>query len=259
MNKYTIPNLMKACKVLKTLSLNPDGLTLPEISEQLEIPRTTTLRILSTFGDEGMTKKVDARFFLGDALIRLGLSAMADLDLRAVCTPVLRDLANSTGETSHLAVLSDENALILEVCDSPHPLRVASRPGTLAALHCSATGKVLVAYSKDGALEACFETQELDQQTPNTLTDIVALRKEMEIVRSRGYAVDEEEFLIGIRCLAAPVWDASGALVAALGITGTASRFTRDKIVPFSQEVIEAAEQVSRSLGARIPEHHRAE
>ena len=257
MNKYTIPNLKKACDVLKALSKETQGLSLPEISEQLDIPRTTALRILSTFCDEGMTKKVDTRYCLGDSLIRLGLCALAELDIRTICAPVLRDLADKTGETAHLAVLSGDKALILEVCDSPHPLRVASRPGALATLHCSATGKVMIAFSKNGALEAPLEKLELARQTSNTITDIAALHKEMSVIRARGYALDDEEYHTGVRCLAAPVWDAAHNVVAAIGITGTASRFTRDKVAQFSEFVIAAAEDVSRSLGSGSPEQRK--
>ena len=258
MKQYVIPNLKKACDVLVALSQDSRGMSIAEISGQLDIPRTTTLRILSTLCAEGMTAKRDARYYLGDTLVRVGLRALAELDIRTVCAPVLRELADSTGETAHLAVLSGDHALILDVCDSPHPLRVASRPGTLAQLHCSATGKVLCAFSDTGALEALLKNKEFERRTPHTLTSKAALKNEAVVTRTRGYAIDEEEYHPGVRCLAAPVRDARGAVVAAVGITGSASRFTRNKIESFSATVIKASDQVSRGLGAATPEQRRA-
>ena len=251
MNKYIIPNLKKACNVLKLLTQEPQGLSLNEISERLDIPKTTALRILTTFCGENMASKRDAKYFVGMALVQTGLSGLASMDVRTVAVPVLQDLAQATGETAHLAVLSGDRAMLVEVCDSPHPFRVASRPGTLVPLHCSSAGKVLIAYAIEEDLADFFRGANLETRTPNTITRIDELEEEAERIRSRGYAVDEEEYYPDVRCIAAPVWDDHGDVVAAVGITGTATRFTPEKVEPFSVLVVEAAGRVSEGLGAR--------
>lgn len=172
------------------------------------------------------------------------------MDVRSIAIPVLQDLAQSSGETAHLAVLTGDRAMLVEVCDSPHPFRVASRPGTLVPLHCSAAGKVLIAYAVKERLADFFRNTTLEKRTPNTLTRIGDIKREAGRIRARGYAVDEEEFYPDVRCLAAPVWNAQGEVVAAVGITGTATRFTPDKIEPFSVLVVQAAAKVSEGLGA---------
>ena len=250
MNKYVIPNLKKACSVLKLLAKEPKGLTMNEMGGRLDIPRTTLLRILSTLKDEEMVTARDRKYFLGLALIHLGSKALEKVSLRKVALPVLKELSQETRETAHLAVRAEDRALLIEVCDSPHPVRVASRSGTLADIHCSATGKVFLAYQvKD--LAEFLDGKTLEARTPTTLTTIKELERDGELVRSRGYALDEEEYSEGVRCLAAPVRDAFGRVVAAIGITASVSTFTKKRIPSVAKQVMGAAHRISADLGDR--------
>ena len=163
--------------------------------------------------------------------------------------PVLKHLSTQTGETAHLAILSGNHSLLVEVCQSPSPIRVGAPEGTLASLHCSATGKVLLAGQPDDRLELMLGTKPLPTQTRKTLTTLPQLRKELTRVRKQGYAVDEEEFFEGIRCLAAPVRNVAGDVVGAIGITGAATRFTATRIPAVARQIIMAADSVSGSFG----------
>jgi DNA-binding IclR family transcriptional regulator len=251
MDKYVIPNLKNACRVLKRLTEEPGGMSVAEVTRQLKIPRTTALRILHTLRGEGMVDLHERNYRLGPELIRLGARALEGVDVRTAAIPVLAQLANETRETSHLAVRSGDKALLLEVCDSPHPVRVASRPGTLTDIHCSATGKVLLAYQVDD-LHALLGGKELVARTPNSRTTIEGLEEEIRRVRECGYAIDEEEYSPGVRCLAAPIRDSLGAIVAAIGITAGTSSFTKRRIKSVARTVIAAAERVSATLGGGV-------
>lgn len=246
MNRYHIPNLARACKVLKLFAGSDESLSSSEVARRLDIPRTTALRILLTLGEEGLISREGADYRAGGELVRLGLKALSAVPLRARALPVLRQLAERTGETSHLAILSGDRALILEVIDSPNPVRAVSRPGTMAALHCSATGKVLLAFGVPiERRQAFLQSLDLEARTPNTITDRAILDAACGDIVRRGYAVDDEEYHLGVRCLAAPIADSEGRVVAAVGITASTMSFTKKRVLEVAGHVVLAAESLS--------------
>lgn len=250
MNKYIIPNLLNACRVLKLLAHNPTGLTTNEISKKLTVPRTTMLRILTTLKEEGLVELDEKKHFLGNSLIHLGARALERIDVRTLAIPVLKQLTLDTGETSHLAIPNRTKSLLLEVNHTLNPVRVASSSGTLADLHCSATGKVFIAFRmKD--IEQEFKGVLLTQRTQNTITTIHGLLEDAKKSRLRGYAMDNEEYHKGVRCLAAPIRNAFSEVVAAIGITASTLTFTKAKIPTLAKMVVAAADGISQGLGDR--------
>ncbi|SDS06509.1 IclR family transcriptional regulator [Opitutus sp. GAS368] len=253
--RYVIPNLRNACRILKLLGSRPDGFKIADLGRTLDIPTTTTLRIMTTLHLEGLVRKNGTLYELGPVLIQLGNASLAGTEIRTTAIPVLEKLTGQTDETAHLAISCDDRALIVAVQDSPHPLRAASRPGFLAELHCSSTGKTLLAflhyprlaefYGKGAARPA--------KRTPHTLTTLGEIKREIELTRKRGYSVDDEEFAPGIRCLAAPVYASDGTLAAAIGITASTVRFTKDRIPEMAGKVQAAASELSRLLGYSAP------
>jgi len=249
MDKYVIPNLRNACRLLKAIAHSSGESHVADLSRALRIPPTTALRIVHTLEQEGFVRKDGRAVRLGPSLIHLGQGAIGDTDLRQEAAPVLEALARKTNETAHVAVACDGQSLIVAVCDSPHPLRAGSRPGTLAELHCSSTGKVLLAFALFEHVEEIISAHPLNRHTPRTITSLRALRQALDEIRHVGYAVDEEEYHPGVRCLAAPVRDASGKVVAGIGITAAATRFTPAKNSLVAQHVLAAAQELSRRLG----------
>lgn len=247
--RYVIPNLRNACRILKLLGGEPDGCKAADLARRLGIPVTTTLRIMTTLTLEGLVRKVDGRFELGPVLIQLGNASLAGTEIRELALPVLEKLTAATDETSHLAIPCDNRSLIVAVQDSPHPLRAASRPGFLAELHCSSTGKTFLSYLHAHRLEEFFGKNRPPARTPNTLVEVADLRREVEATLKRGYALDNEEFNPGVRCLAAPVFASDGTVAAALGITASTVRFTRERIPELSAIVRAHAAEISRMLG----------
>jgi DNA-binding IclR family transcriptional regulator len=249
LERYVIPNLRNACRILKLLAQQPDGLKAAEIARTLQIPVTTTLRIMATFQLEGYARKVEGRFELGPVLIHLGNASLAGTEIRTAALDVLQDLTARTDETSHLAVPCDDRALIVAVQDSSHPLRAASRPGFLAELHCSSTGKCLLAFLYRPQLDALIAKSRPGKRTAHTQTALAEIRREADVTRKRGYSLDDEEFNLGVRCLAAPVFSSDGTAVAAIGITASTVRFTRERIPEIAGIVTGAAAELSRRLG----------
>ena len=249
LERYVIPNLRNACRIMKLLAQNPDGYKAADIARSLRIPVTTTLRIMATLQLEGYARKVEGRFELGPVLIHLGNASLAGTEIRTAALPVLEDLTNRTDETSHLAVPCDDRALIVAVQDSSHPLRAASRPGFLAELHCSSTGKCLLAFLHRSRIETLYAKLRPTKRTPHTLTTAAEIRREADLTAKRGYSIDDEEFNPGVRCLAAPVYSSDGSVVAAIGITASTVRFTRERIPEIAAIVTQSAAELSRLIG----------
>lgn len=249
LERYVIPNLRNACRIMKLLGTSTEGFKAADIARELGIPVTTTLRIMATLQLESFVRKVEGRFELGPVLIQLGNASLAGTEIRTAALPVLEKLTQRTDETSHLAIPCDDRSLIVAVQDSPHPLRAASRPGFLADLHCSSTGKTFLAFLYGSRLAELHAAAKPAKRTPKTLTALNELKKEIEQTRKRGYGLDDEEFAPGVRCLAAPVYGSDGTVVAAIGITASTVRFTRERIPEMAAIVMSSAQELSRHIG----------
>ncbi|HDS84119.1 MAG TPA: IclR family transcriptional regulator [Phycisphaerales bacterium] len=249
MNKYAVPNLRKAILVLKMLASAEQGISAVQIEQHLGIPRTTAFRILKTLTLDGMIDKKGSLFYAGAGLLEVGLMALRKSQLRESAVPILQGLTGQTGLTSHLAVPGGWHSLILEVCDSTEPIRVASRPGTLADLHCSATGKLFLAFCYTDRLEAFCREVRPQRRTEHTKITFEDLQRMVSDVRQCGYAVDEQEYHPHVRCMAAPVRDIRGQVVAAVGVTAPTSVFTKERMDEIVAAVAHAAAALSSKIG----------
>ena len=241
-----VPSIGTAIKALQILASNGAGLSLAEMSECLQSPRTSVFRILTTLCNEGMAEKRGTLYFAGIEILRLGLLTAGQRPTWKKAGPFLAQLTEAVGETSHLGVATAKGVLIVEVNECPHPLSAASHPGTVADYHASATGKVLLAFSAGITPDLCSEP--LTRRTPKTLTDKQALVMELKTVRSQGFALDDEEYFEGVRCLAAPIRNSSGVVLGAIGITAAATRFTRTRIPEVAAKVCAIAQAIGSSI-----------
>ncbi|QDU71451.1 IclR family transcriptional regulator [Mucisphaera calidilacus] len=249
MNKYSIPNLSKACSALKWLAGETRPVSTSEVARQLSMPRTTAFRMLRTLVDEGMLEEIDGRYRSGVGLLHLGLQALNSVEVNTQADPILKRLSHDTGETAHMAVRADAQMLITKVIDSPSPIRVASRPGTLVSIHCSATGKAVLAAMKPQDRQDVLERIQFEVRTDATHSGVDSLEDDLITIRKRGYAIDDEEYFEGVRCLAATVFDAYEQPVGAIGITATTERFPKKKIPVIAAQVTAAASELSSALG----------
>ena len=252
MDPYIIPNLRNACRVLSELSSSPEPLTVSDCARRLDVPRTSMLRILHTLEVEGLVEKSARGYTAGAQLLRTGLAALRQDNLRVLARPVLDRLSRELGETAHLAKRAGGQVLILIVSESPNTVRAASQAGKLVDIHCSATGKVLLAHLADDPMSLLGQPP-WTQRTENTITTPDAMLAELELTRERGYGIDDIEYVVGVRCLAAPVYGPLGEVVAAIGITASITSFTRDRIAQVGGVVIAAAKDLSNALNIDQP------
>jgi DNA-binding IclR family transcriptional regulator len=249
LERYVIPNLRNACRVLKLLRGHPGGLKAADLARGLGIPVTTTMRITATLQIEGLVQKNDGRYGLGPVLIHLGNAALAGTDIRRLALPLLQKLTLETDETSHLAVPCNERSLIIAVQDSLHPLRAASPAGFLTDLHSSSTGKIFLSHIHNAQLGEFKALKAPYRHTARTLTKRADLEREIELTRRRGYSVDDEECHLGVRCVAAPIFSSDGAVVASIGVTAATVRLPERKIPEVAARVRAAAAEASQLLG----------
>src|SRR5581483_8503632 len=243
----------RALHALEELADAPGGLGVSELGRRLGVDKSSAHRLLATLLARGFVRQNphSGRYQLGLRLAGLGAIAVRGVDLTEIARPHLERLRDQTGEAASLAVLSDGEVLFLAKAVSQGALTVNQGVGSRMPAHCSALGKVLLAWSDDEAIARAIAQRGLARHTPRTIVDLEELRRHLAHVQERGWALDDEEFAIGLRCLAAPVRDSSGVVVAAVGISGPTSRITLRDVEPMAGAVCQAGLAISSDLGAR--------
>lgn len=227
MVSYVIPNLANACRILSLVTESEQGLSLTELEQRLAVPRTTAFRILQTLCQQQVLQKHGKRYLAGGQLFKMGLSLLSTQRLQQLALPAMQQLAQKSGFSCYLALPHTQGALRVEVYDHLHSGRLAERPGSITAFNCSAAGKIFLAFEHFDRVAMLAEAGLLHKCTENSLTGLAELTTELQRVLARGYASDEMEYHDDVRCLAVPIRNAQGAVVAAIGITGSATLMNR--------------------------------
>jgi DNA-binding IclR family transcriptional regulator len=228
------------------------GSTLAELTTDLSMNKSTVLRLMAPLLEVQLIEQDSrGRYRLGSRTAQLGHAYLDRLDLRETAHDVLERLTSETGETSHLVIPDLPEVVYVDKSESPQAVRMHSPIGSRQPAHCTGVGKALLAHAGDDAVEATV-AHGLPGRTPRTLTTAEALRADLELVRSRGYAVDDLENEADIRCVAAPVFDHSGAAVCAVSVSGPAARVTAERIPLLGPLVSAAATEISLRLGAAL-------
>lgn len=254
-SRYRVQVLERALDILEVLGGEGSEWMLAELSKRLGVHKSTLHRLLMVLEERRFVEKSpkNGKYRLGLKLFELGSKAVAQLDLREQARPCLEHLVFQTGETAHLCVLDEGEVLYLEKVEAPRTMRVPSIVGRRYPAHCGSAGKALLAFLPENELDEIIKRHGLRAFTRNTITTPAQLKEELRLVRERGYAVDNEEFEEGLRCIGAPVRDYSGKVVASISIAGPAFRLTQDKIPVMARSVVEAANQLSAEVGFRGP------
>lgn len=236
-----IQSLARGLRILDILGESEDGVSNAELARMLGVDKGSASRLLSTLARHGYVDKDEAsrRYYLGPQVISLSRSALTRLPLREAAKPFLRQLMERTGECAHLAVPAQGRALYIDQVESPATLRVNAQVGTMNPLHCTALGKVLLAFV---GLEI---PPVLESFTPRTITKLDELQQHLEVIRRQGYAVDDEEFDPGVRCIAVPVFDFRGKAVGSIGISGPSTRIDPGRLPALAEIVVEIGKALS--------------
>ena len=245
----------KAVQILEFMVDYPYGISLGELESGVQLNKSTMYRILSTLKDYGyiVQNPDNAKYRIGPRFL-IYQSVFEETDLARAASPELRRLAASTGDICHLVVRDRCEGVYIDKVDPPDSggIAVRSRVGARVPLHCTSVGKVLLADLSEREVDDIIAETGLPARTPRTITDPLTLKRELDSVRLQGYAVDDLENEENVRCVAAPVRDRSGKVVAAVSSTGTVLSVTDQTIPSVIREVRRCGQQISHSLGYRI-------
>jgi len=239
-----IQSLARGLRILNLLAQSREEVSITQLAEVLQVDKGSASRLVATLAHYGYAEKdpVSRRYRLGPQVMILSQSLLKRLSLGEVAKPFLQQLMERTGECAHLAVAMQEKALYVDQVESPATLRVNVQVGQTAPLHCTALGKAMLAFGEQ-ALPSI-----LDRHTPRTITTPTKLRAHLNQVRSQGYAVDDEEYEIGVRCVAVPVFGFQHQVVGAIGISGPATRMTNERLPALAGTVVEIGQALSERL-----------
>ena len=246
-----IQSLDRGLILLEALSDEGRDVSLSDLATRFAWDKSTTFRLLATLIHRGYVDQ-DAetnKYRLGLRILKLSGALNRRLDIKRCASPFIEELALMSRETAHLAVLDGGEAVILNQRDSSEKIRVNSYVGMREPAHCTALGKVLLAYLPDMQLERLIEERGLPAYTERTITSQKALTAHLSKVREQGYAFDDEEHDIGMRCVASPVRNSEEMVVAAAGISGPAQRIMWEDVNRYVDIVKEIADKISRNIG----------
>ncbi|MEQ9674481.1 MAG: IclR family transcriptional regulator [Roseovarius indicus] len=246
----TIKSLDRAMLVFEHLSQS-QGKMLTELADDLNQSPATVYRVLVTLETRGLVEfdPEEQLWHIGPQAFVIGAGFLRRTSLVERARPVLRRLMEVTGETANLGRELDGQVLFLSQVETNATIRAFFPPGTLAEMHSSGIGKVLLAQMSEARLARVLADHPMQAFTANTITDPITLDRELATIRAQGFAIDAEERNEGMRCIAAPVFDHSQSAVAGLSVSGPTSRVSEEKTDEFSHAVIRAARDLSAALG----------
>jgi len=248
---YPIKVLNKTFSILEVLLQQGSAMNMTEISKKLDLYPSTTHRILDTLRHWGYVEQEpkSQKYRLGLKLLELGMAKLHQMDLVREVAPYLKDLVNQCNETVHLGVLEEGEVLYLAKEESSQTIRMISYVGKRAPLHCTALGKVLLAHLSTEERKKTLGEKVLPRLTENTITDKGELEKELSKVREQGFALDREENEKDVRCIAAPIRNYQGKVIAALSISSPIFRIDKNAQNNLKEAIIETSEKISKRLG----------
>ena len=248
----------RALAMLEAVAQEPEGLSNAEISRKLQIPKSSASYILRTLETRGYLHRDgdSGRYRVGLKILSLSRGALSGIDVREVALPIMRHLVEKTKLTCHLAILDGADAVYIEKVEPEGFIKMDTWVGRRMRVHATSVGKALVAHIQQERLEKILAEAGMEKRTSKTITTLPRLLKDLEKVRTQGYAVDDEENNMGARCVGAPVFNQQGAIEAAVGLSGTTMQVNAQTMPRILESLKDAARHVSMQLGYRPP-HRR--
>ncbi|KMZ13181.1 Transcriptional regulator, IclR family [Candidatus Burkholderia humilis] len=248
--------LSKALSVLEMVGGTPDGMTNAELLERAGLPKTTLYRILATLIEHGLLRHDPTHrvYRLGFRYLELVRNSYLMPDLVVAATAELRALRDLTGETTYLAALDGHEVISLERCDGAHSQRSSDALGRSKPVYCTGQGKAILLRMPRDERDALLRNVTMTALTPRTITDRRRLQVELRITATRGYAIDDEEIVLGVRCVAASIVGGEGRVRGAISVAGPAYRMSMPRLELLGPELAEAA----RRVGAQLDSGSRA-
>ena len=246
-----VQSIGRAFAIMEEIARNRDGIGLAELSKRVGLHNSTTFHLVRTMVLLGYVRQLkdSKRYRIGRPLFALAANALDEIEMMSLATPVLEALSRETGESAHFSVRMGDAVVVLARTSGPGAFQLADRVGVVRPAYCTALGKIMLAALTAEQFENYIERTELTARTPNTITTVDRLRREIAEVRRSGVGIDDGEFDPEARCVALPVRDFTGQVIGALGISGPVWRLSIDTLHKRARVVHAAADKLSAEFG----------
>lgn len=252
---YQIDSLVKGIRVIELLA-DQGRLSVSDVARRLGQNRSASHRFLATLKDEGYVKQDShGSYSLSLKIFGLANKAMNHMEIRSMARPHMVTLVEKHKETVNLACLDGGNVIVIEMVKGLLPLKVDLPLGSRGPAHAAALGKAMLAFSPEPVQTAYIKKRNLEKRTAQTIVTKAALKAELQGIKQRGYAVDDEEWAIGVRCVAVPVFDHNDISAYALSAAGPVQRMTDRVIKEIKNDLLAAADELSSSIGCDLIRH----
>lgn len=247
----SVPSVERALTLLEFLSNTQRGFSLSEISQRLKLPKSSLHLLLTTLERRRYLQKnlITGRYHFGVKVFTLNRSSLDNLGLRHEARPFLESLVSETNLAVHMAVLKQNEAIIIEKLEPPGLIEIASWIGRRLEVNCTALGKVLVAFLPENEFDRQIKSKTFIKHNQKTITSISELKEEFARVRQSCYAIEDEEEGLGCRCIGAPIFDIFKKVLASISVSGTTSQIPFERIPSLARKVRQTAQLISASLG----------
>lgn len=250
-----VQSIGRAFAILEEVARNREGIALADLSKKVGLHNSTTFHLVKTMVSLGYIRqlKESKRYRIGRPLFALAASALDEMEMVSMATPVLDDLSRETGESSHFAARMSDAVVVMARTPGPGAFQLTDRVGVVRPAYCTALGKVILAALRPDQLDRYLERIELKPLTSKTITNTQKLRRELQDIRRTGMAFDDGEFDNEVRCAAMPVYDFSGQVVGAIGISGPVWRLSIQALQSKARDLEDAARRLSDAFGSSQP------
>ena len=247
-----VQSLGRAFAILEEVARHREGIGLADLSKLVGLHNSTTFHLAKTMVSLGyMRQERDSkRYRVGRPLFALAASALDEIEMVNLATPVLEDLSRETGESGHFAVRMGDSVVVIARTSGPGAFQLTDRVGVVRPAHCTALGKIILASLRPDQLKRFLERVELKPSTPKSITEPSVLLHEIAEVRRSAIAIDDGEFNAEVRCIAVPVYNFTGDVIGALGISGPIWRMSDQVLKSRAKLVQAAAQRLSAEFGA---------
>jgi DNA-binding IclR family transcriptional regulator len=247
-----VQSLGRAFSILEEVARHREGIGLAELSKLVGLHNSTTFHLAKTLVSLGyLRQEKDKRYRIGRPLFALAASALDEIEMVNVATPVLEELSRQTGESGHFAVRMGDAVVVIARTSGPGAFQLTDRVGVVRPAHCTALGKIILASLRPEQFKRFIDRVELKPSTAKSIGDVGALMREIAEVQRTGVAFDDGEFNPEVRCVAVPVTDFTGQVIGALGISGPIWRLSNQALHAGAQVVQAAADRLSVEFGAK--------
>ena len=249
----TVQSLERSLDILLVFTHEQPEIGIVEICKKVELSKGTVFRLVYTLLVRGFLSqnKQNGKYSLGPKAFEVGSVALSQMEIRKVAYNHLEELRNTSGETVHLVIQDNAEVLYIDKYESSRSIRMSSFIGQRMPMYCTAVGKVLLANLSDNEVESICRMKGMNKFTPNTITNLERLKNDLGKIREQGYGLDDEENESGLRCIAAPIRNPRGQVIAAISISAPIMRMSDEQVTLTSEILRQTADKISFEMGYR--------